>query len=207
MFAVLILPVAQVPGAAAKNNEWTDSAFSALMDEIQASEPLVGPESFELEHDPSAVAFHRLYAQTADFLLTLEITNPYDGDRNPFDFGIRFRAHGDFLDPTFMQISVDSHGVWWLESGTQSEYRSADAALLDSGRYHDLDTSEDGSNTVAVYAEGNQVVIAINGAVISAVEAPFDDLGDVMICTGIYDDNWQRDAVTGLEDITVWSLD
>ena len=211
LFALMLLALAFIQiapaHAIAQTDQLSQAEFDDLVDEIVETDQLFGPRSYELEHDPDAIAFRRLYTETADFLLTLTIGNPYDADDHPFDFAIRFRAHGDFLDPTFLQISVESDGVWWLEAGTQSEYRDADATLLDSGRYRDLETTAKGSNDVAIYAEGDTVAISINGEMISTVEAPFDDLGDIMICTGIYDSNWQEGAVTDLHEVTVWSLD
>ncbi len=185
----------------------TQDEFDEIVDDVTRDDPLYGPHSTDLAHDPSTIAFYRTYAQTADFLLTATFGNPYDGDDHKFDFGVRVRAHGDYLDPTFLQFNIDSEGVWWLEDGLQSEFRDADAHLLDSGNFNEVDSSAHGSNNLTVYMVGDVIAVAVNDELISSVEVPFDDLGDILIGTGFYDETWQKGAVTEVEDVTVWSLD
>jgi hypothetical protein len=181
--------------------------FDEIVDDFIQDEPLYGPRSTDLAHDPSTIAFYRTYAQTADFLLAATFGNPYDGDDHKFDFGVRVRTHRDYLDPTFLQFNIDSEGVWWLEDGLQSDFRDADAHLLDSGSIKEVDSSAHGSNDLTVYLVGDVIAVAVNGDLISSVEVPFDDLGDILIGTGFYDETWQKGAVTEVEDITVWSLE
>jgi hypothetical protein len=95
-----------------------DDAASDLMDEgrsrAETTDPIGGPDSGSLEETAESLRVTGLGVETADVFARIEVTNPRDGVRQPFDFGLGIR---DLGENDQYRLVFASDGSWYLKIG------------------------------------------------------------------------------------------
>jgi hypothetical protein len=84
---------------------------------------------------------------------------------------------------------------------------SAEGAIINNGRYDDLDISDQGSNTIKLICKGNQGWLYINANFVAelALSARVNS-GTLSVATGIYAGHQIDDKTTRFVDFKVWSI-
>ncbi|MBK8900189.1 MAG: serine/threonine protein kinase [Anaerolineaceae bacterium] len=146
-------------------------------------EPLYGPLSGSLVHDDDDF-IETAYADPtpADFVMQVEMVNPYGPATGSWDFGLIFRQ-SDVDDE--MRLVVRSDGLWNLNDRSPGEDN-----FLQDGEVDWLDLSEGGSNLFELIAIGEQGYFFLNGQFVDVLElSSRTEGGNIALGTGFYGSN------------------
>jgi hypothetical protein len=196
----LLLSMGILPGlisthrAAAQADGISQSDFDDLVDEATADDPVYGPEEGDLDLDPDRVTFSTADVTPADFYAEATFQNPYASSTGQFDYGIQFRSG----DQNFLRFIVVSDGTWGITDGTQD--------VLASDTYDNVDDSRQGQNTLAVYADGDTIHVAINGDYVGSAQTDNTDEGRISVGTSFLPDSIVEGETTSFTDFNVWEL-
>jgi hypothetical protein len=162
--------------------------------------PVYGPEEGELEHDPDEPFVKIVDAEVLveNFIVEATFTNPYDADDGAWSNGFFFRdnSQGQY------RLYFLSDGRWILEYIVGDEFNT-----LDQGELDDFDSGKDGANTLRLAVDGDAGLFSFNGRLIAELDlSEHGGLGSISIGTGFNTDNEQRNASTGYEFFTIWSI-
>ncbi len=166
-------------------------------DFADTEDPLEGPVSGELEETVESITIRSLDIEVADFYAKAEVTNPRDGEDDPFDIGFGFRdAGGD----TQYRIIFSSNGNWFLKVGIEPALRAEN--------FEGMTTAEGEINVIEIVASGDDLAFAVNGDVIGSADiSDLPDAGDVAIGVGFYpDEDVVEGATVEYADFAVWEL-
>src|SRR5690349_21560760 len=131
-------------------DEIDQDAFDELVAEIKADDPVFGPESGEIVHDPEFIRLWYASGYHENFLLEATFGNPYEEDGADFDFGIEFRISGNYMNPSRGYLIVDSSDNWVAAIGTDEEWSGSDETTLADGRFRAIDTDAGGENSLTL---------------------------------------------------------
>lgn len=179
-------------GAIAENPAFV---FSALLEEARANVPLVTGKSGSLEFGPGVMATSEEGISVADFAASATFANPWDGAKQPFDFGFAFRHTG--MDE-HMRLIIDSNGGWALQNGLET---------VASGAVTGVRSGAGESNTLELVAQGGTGWFAVNGEFVDTLDlsgrsAP----GDLLAASGFFSENATIDGETRFTRLSVWPL-
>ena len=161
-----------------------------------------GPTSGELRHDPSdgKIETERSDVFLTDAVISATFVNPYSAATHSWDYGFMFR---DERGGPVVFIVVSSYGAWRLYWRADNNSESEDIAR---GRLN-LETHEEGSNSLWVTAVGKRGYFFVNGEFIAALDlSAVTGAGDVSVITGSYTGNERAGTVTRYEDFAVTAL-
>jgi hypothetical protein len=160
--------------------------------------PLFGPASGELEHANDG--FIKLYAadiETRNFIAQTTFTNPTSHEENAWDWGFAFRE----VENEYW-LAISSDGDWDLV-----DRRPDDDYFLADGVVNNLDTSENGRNTLTLIASDDQGYFFLNDVFIATLNlADRLDAGDVSVFAAFFEGEEVEGTTTNYDDFTVWPL-
>lgn len=175
-----------------------------LAESLLETEPDFGPESGELEITDETGGFFDLPNQYQDFLLTVTFVNgERRGDR--YDFGAMFRFAGSLANPHMIAISVDTDGFWVFAEGTLEEWEAAAPTIIDTGVYRDLDETSSGENSLTILAQGDQVLVMVNGDELTTGTVSYEDEGFISVVAGL--SSGGDGDVLEFTDLKLWEID
>jgi hypothetical protein len=174
----------------------------AIMLAAKNNEPLYGPVSGSLAHDPANgfIEIVQTDVNVHDFVVQARFYNPFPASIGEWDFGFLFlwSSDGD------VRLTVLSDGEWELSA---YEEASDDFVTLDSGQLSNLDTSGNGSNQLALVVTGNTGYFLLNNLFIASFDlSDYDEAGDVAAGTGFYEGDEVEGEETAYEDFTIWAV-
>ncbi len=166
---------------------------------VDAFTAIYGPENGRLLHDNDAF-IETVYADVApaDFVMQVEMVNPYGTATGSWDFGLIFRQ-SDVDDE--MRLVVRSDGLWNLNDRTPG----TDNFLQDGDVSEWLDLASTGSNLFELIAIGEQGYFFLNGEFISELDLSSRiNPGDIALGTGFYGVNERSGEVTAYNNFGLW---
>lgn len=164
--------------------------------------PIYGPESGTMPHDDDEF-IETVYADPtpANFVMQVEVDNPYTDATGLWDFGLIFRQEDVDNEA---RLIVGSDGEWLLydrTAGTSTIVQEGDI----SGQ---INLAADGSNVLQLIANGSQGYFFVNGEFISDLDLSFrTEPGDIALATGFFASTEINGEITPYQDFTLWSLD
>lgn len=169
-----------------------DSSVAALYGPLNGSLPHDGDAFIETEYvDPTP----------ADFVMQVDMVNPYGSDTGGWDFGLIFRQ-SDVDDE--MRVVVRSDGDWSLNDRTPG----TDDFLQEGNvsRYLNLGAGE--RNRFQIIALGEQGYFFLNNEFVAELDISSRTAeGNIALGTGFYGENELNGEVTAYDDFGLWPLD
>ncbi len=162
---------------------------------------LYGPFNGSLVHDTDEF-IETAYADPtpADFVMQVEMVNPYGPATGSWDFGLIFRQR-DVDDE--MRLVVRSDGLWNLNDRAPG----ADA-FIQEGEVDLLDLSEGGSNLFEVIAIGEDGYFFLNGQFVTALDlSSRTSGGNIALGTGFYGSNELNGQETQYNNFNLYAGD
>lgn len=161
---------------------------------------IYGPFSGSMVHDDDEF-IETAYADPtpADFVMRVEMVNPYGPATGSWDFGLIFRQ-GDVDEE--MRLVVRSDGLWNLND------RSPGADnFLQEGEVDFLDASEGGSNLFEIIAIGEQGYFFLNDQFVAALDlSTHPGGGNIALGTGFYGSNELVGQETRYNNFNLYSV-
>lgn len=163
---------------------------------------IYGPLNGSLFHDDDAF-IETEYADvtSTNFVMQVDIMNPYGSATGGWDFGLIFRQ-GDVDDE--MRVVVRSDGLWTLNDrtpGTDNFVQEGDVSGY-------LNLGEGERNRFQVIAMDDQGYFFLNNEFISALDlSSRSNEGDIALGTGFYGVDEIDGEVTTYDDFGLWALD
>ena len=154
-----------------------------------------GPTSGELRHDPTDGFIKTEYADVniADMIVEATFVNPYSAGTGEWDYGFIMRKNPDV---SFIQVVVNSSGLWALSTGADTPYRR-----VGGGTLQNFDTGRGGRNHLRVVAIGDRGWLFANSEFVSALDlSDVTKAGDIAVITGAYAGDERAGAVTRFEN-------
>ena len=162
---------------------------------------LYGPFNGSLVHDTDEF-IETAYADPtpADFVMQVEMVNPYGPATGSWDFGLIFRQR-DVDDE--MRLVVRSDGLWNLNDRAPG----ADA-FIQEGEVDLLDLSEGGSNLFEVIAIGEDGYFFLNGQYVTVLDlSSRTSGGNIALGTGFYGSNELNGQETQYNNFNLYAGD
>ena len=164
--------------------------------------PLVGPISGTLVHelDDRTEAFIPGIT-IADFIIEVEVGNPFDTATGLWDTGLIFRQTTGNRE---MRLVIRSNGSWNLNNRDGS----VDDFITEGNVGDVLRTGANESNKIVLVAQGERGYFFLNNSFVSFLDLSERMVtGDLAIATGFYVGDEQAGAETIYNGFTVWSLE
>ena len=162
---------------------------------------IYGPIDGTLPHDNDDF-IETLYADAspADFIMRVDVVNPYGPGTGGWDFGLIFRQ-SDVDDE--MRLVIRSDGEWTLNDRTPG----TDTFLQDGDVSRFLNLDSGGSNQLDLIAVSDLGFFFLNGEFIAQLDlSSRTTAGDVALGTGFYGDNEINGEATPYRGFGLWPI-
>ena len=162
---------------------------------------IYGPLSGTLPHDDDDF-IETTYADVApaDFVMQVDMLNPYGSVTGSWDFGLIFRQTA--VDDE-MRLVIRSDGLWTLNDRNPE----VDNFVQEGNVSRFLDLDADGSNRLEIIADGERGYFFLNGEFISDLDLSANvSSGDIALGTGFYGADELDGEITPYENFGLWSL-
>lgn len=162
---------------------------------------IYGPVSSNLLHDDDDF-IETIYADAspADFVMQVEMVNPYGSVTGSWDFGLIFRQR-DIDDE--MRLVVRSDGEWNLNDRTPG----TDNFLQEGNASRFLNLDADGRNLFEIIAVGGRGYFFLNREFIAELDLLSRiNSGDIALGTGFYGSNELTGEITPYNDFGLWPV-
>ena len=181
----------------------TLEARASYVSSLEAQGELIyGPIDGSLEHnrEDGLVADTSAEVEVQNFIVEATFFNPHATSLSPWNYGFMFRHSEKNNQYRFI---IESSKEWVLKNHIDDP----DGENINEGFLADLDTSEGGSNTIKIIADGNRGLFYLNGVFISELDlSTRTNAGDITIATGFYKEDEVDGEFTGYSGFTVWAL-
>ena len=167
------------------------------------SELVFGPETGSLEHnaDDTSVQDYSPGVTLKNFIVTAIFQNPYSIATGPWDYGLMFRNESGNNQ---YRLIIRSTGDWELQNWTGS---SDTSKTIQMGKLSNLNTRENGSNTIWLYCLDNKGMLYVNEEFIGDLDLSARlNSGDVSIATGMYTGDEINGYSTDYEEYSIWEI-
>jgi hypothetical protein len=160
-----------------------------------------GPQDGSLEHDAddASIATYAPSVDLRDFIVVATFRNPYSVSNGTWDYGFLFRVQ-DGINHHYRLI-ISWNQQWELaEVGTVY-------STIQGGELSNLDITQDGSNTVWLYCQGDKGLFYLNEEFIADLDlSAHQNSGDVWIGTGFINGAEINGHSTDYKEFAVWKI-
>jgi serine/threonine protein kinase len=198
------LPATVAAGAQATSAAITSGTATAraLINLDSGWELAFGPNSGSLVHNPSdnLIKANQASVDLQNFAAEATFINPYPPSIGTWDYGFIFRHTGT---NQHYRLLIRSDKIWLIRNNNGEP----DGPIIDQGGIADLSTSEGGSNYVKLICNEDLGTLYINEILIAEIDiSNRNESGDVIIATGMLNDNQVAGYATEYVNFTVWAL-
>jgi serine/threonine-protein kinase len=200
MAASTVMVKAEKTSTSQARSEATEQGLASILAPlgINATPKLkYGPVSGSLVHDPSdnLIEVDGPDYEIKNFLVEVELFNPFSITRGEWDYGIGFRDIGKNED---YRIILLSDKTWRFERGLDS---------ISYGNAPGLKVGEHDSNLIQLVAIDTQGWLFVNGTQVGKLNlSALLNAGTIWVGTGFYTDDEKADESTRYSDFTIWEL-
>jgi serine/threonine protein kinase len=174
---------------------------SLLVDNLQSSNELLASIiSGELVHEENgSVKSVEVSDLLSDFILEIDLINPYDSQAHNWDYGILFRDTGGNDQ---YRLVIFSDGSWVLNNNTGD----ANGERIQEGYIDNLRVNETEYNHIRLAAISAFGYLFVNGQFIAELDLSARlDAGAIKISTGIFNGDEVNGEVTRFRDVFLYS--
>jgi hypothetical protein len=172
-------------------------AFAARLADTVQTPPDAGPYSGRLvEATVGQVALAPAGVSLADFGAIATFINPAGPAQGLWDSGFQFRAKSE---SERNRIIVDSLGDVYVERTGVAVVKVANVPWYDA--------ESGATNTLQLFVEGERALFGVNGQFVSAIDLAAPPVAsDVLIGTGMFNEDFVTGRVTDFQDFQVWEF-
>jgi hypothetical protein len=184
----------------------TVDARDAYLASLDSSKTLVfGPAAGNLTHKPDDGLIESYFSEVdlRDFIVEARFFNPYAASANTWDYGFLLRSIADEANSEF-RFTIFSNATWRLLNSTGDTDQTQRIA---EGILPGLKVNEKESNLVRLIFQGERGWFYLNHEFVAELDLSSRmNAGDIILSTGIFEDDEVAGYATGYSEFSIWSL-
>ena len=181
----------------------TAQALDGFIQNILNSRTVViGPVDGSIPHnaEDTLISVYQEPADLRDFVVEVNIFNPYPATTGNWDYGFLFRHEEN---NRHYRLVIRSDQKWVLLNNTGDP----DGVILQDGDLPGLNTEKGGSNFIRLICQGTQGFFYLNDALVAVLDlSARTNSGGILIATGLYLGNEITGYSTDFTQFTIWSI-